>query len=161
MFQSRAVGWPPGCSSPGGRAAILLTGLLRSAAPQMLQSRGPLSCFLATPRMFQSRALVAHPVVLSPSVRSPPDAAFQGAVHFVFAGQWQGQKQGQGQLQGQGQWQGLGQGQRQGQWQGQGLVQRLGQGGQGQGQGQWQGQGRGRGRSRGSGRGRGRGRRSG
>ena len=76
LFQSLAVGWPPGCSSPGGRllapspdvpvqglcpqppgcsspggrACILLFGLLRSAAPRMLQSRGPLSCFLATQR---------------------------------------------------------------------------------------------------------------
>ena len=90
MFQSRAVGWPPGCSSPGGRAAILLLGLLRSAAPRMLQSRGPFSCFLATPRMFQSRPVVAHHVVLSPSVCSPPDALVQGAIHLVFARQWQG-----------------------------------------------------------------------
>ena len=144
MFESRAVGWPPGCSSPGGRAAILLLGLLRSAAPRMLQSRGPLSCFLGTPRMFQSRAVVAHPVVLSPSVRSPPDIQSRG--RFILSSRGSGRGgQGQGQLQGQGQWQVLEQGQRQGQWQwqGQGLGQRQGQGRQGQGQGQSQGQGQG------------------
>ena len=106
MFQSRGRhlgSWPrPECSCPGLLAGPLdvpvqwtgpPSGFLASFGPQiprMLQSRGPFSCFLATPRMFQSRAVVTHHVVLSPSVRSPPDAAFQGAIHLVFARQWQG-----------------------------------------------------------------------
>ena len=107
LFQSLAVGWPPGCSSPGGRllapspdvpvqglcpqppgcsspggrACILLFGLLRSAAPRMLQSRGPLSCFLATLRLFQSLAVGWPPGCSSPGGRllaPSPDVPVQG-----------------------------------------------------------------------------------
>ena len=106
MFQSRGRhlgSWPrPECSSPGLLAGppdvpvqwagppSCFFASFGPQIPQMLQSRGPFSCFLATPWMFQSRAVVAHHVVIFPSVCSPPDAPVQGAIHLVFARQWQG-----------------------------------------------------------------------
>ena len=80
---------PPGCSSPGGGVSCL-------RGPPDVLFQGPPSWFLATPRMFQSRAVGWPPGCSSPVgsaailllglLRSadPPDAPVQGAVFLLL-----------------------------------------------------------------------------